>query len=202
MILIIDGQEFEFDATLDFGYDDTATATEHPIQRDGSRTRVTDNIDSDPLVLNVTGIMSESPLSGGLLQQFRQAFGDGESGQQWAFLETVRAAKKQGIICEFDAGDRGYFTDLVILGFSPTWDYTIGKSVNFSMTLQELEFVETESSLQFSAQGIVALNVLQVLSDPLNSKTALELATGDQNALIDSAFEFTGLPGVDFVRGR
>ena len=204
MILLLRGYEWTLDAALSFDYGADTETTDHPVERTQDTNEVTDQLDNKPLVFEISGIMSEIPLTGNLLQTVANLFStDDKSGKQWAFVDNVLEARKNRELVSLDAGPRGFFENLVITSFNPTWTTATGESVQFSMSLKQIEFVETQTTLALSGAANLALGVAQMFTGPINIKTGTIAATDGQSTLMGNALSFDGVSsGVDFVKGR
>ena len=204
MILLLRGYEWTLDAALSFDYGADTETTDHPVERTQDTNEVTDQLDNKPLVFEISGIMSEIPLTGNLLQTVANLFStDDKSGKQWAFVDNVLEARKNRELVSLDAGPRGFFENLVITSFNPTWTTATGESVQFSMSLKQIEFVETQTVFVLPERSASERSTAQRFAEPTRTKTSTTAATDGQTSLVGDALSFDGVSsGVDFVKGR
>jgi hypothetical protein len=130
-----DNSFFVIDCTTDISPQYQSRATQHTIE-DGST--ISDQIITEPVVLSLVGMQSE-------LEGQTGAYDPDFIGGHIELDERLLTAWRNRETLYVDTRVRGVFAFMAITSYAPTTSSNHGKSLHFTLTLQELSFSETQT---------------------------------------------------------
>lgn len=135
-----DNTDFRIHVTSDIAPNYGADVTQYTVE-DGSQ--ISDHINRRPVTLALTCFMSEL-VGQEEFEQYDAYF----AGEHIALHERLLQARLTGELVHIDAGpEKGIFADMAIIDYSPMWNNgPDGKSLNFTLSLQEVKFAETRTA--------------------------------------------------------
>ena len=136
---------YEIDALLSVDPSHRSEVTIHPVEEGA---KVSDHIIERPLTVNVTGIVSDSPIG---LVALSRAEGSKPSADAYSHFQTMQ---KDKLPVSIESGVYPVFDHMVLLSISAPKSATTGASFRFSASFQQIEYAAVDTDFQ---ETLVAL---------------------------------------------
>lgn len=206
-VLFEDLEDFYIHATSSFSPDFSAAVTANEVESSGE---ISDHVNPAPVVLNITGFMSE--LEG---QEELEEYDPEFVGDHIRFNERMQQAVLLGEPVSFDGGPVfGIYADMILTKYTPEWSNGgDGQSLNFSLSCQYIETTSAKTTFLEKKKVAAEEDWAKLYDGENNDPYLTPVSYGDLpparinpggrlDAQTVSAGQAPGVPaGVDWVRG-